>query len=110
MRRPADAWSTEGVKKVCWRSVATLSVLPTANVRPLALSPGDQCISFDCVQRRISFLLCPIAVVAVLGRGRYALIGGRHVIPRLDWAVASDVAPWQSIAHVEDWLQRSAAS
>jgi len=80
---PRDAlpmpWSTEGVETVCWRPVATFCILPTATVRPLALSPGGRCISFDCVQRRISFQSWPIAVVGVLGRGRYVLLGGPHL-------------------------------
>jgi hypothetical protein len=73
------SWSLAGVEAVCWRPVATFSLLPTAAARPLAFSPGGRCISFDCVQRRISFQSWPIAVAGVLERGRFLLLGGPHV-------------------------------
>ncbi len=72
------AWTTTGVQAVRWRSVATFTIWPGAKVQPLALSPGGACISFDCVQRRISFQSLPIAVAGTYGQGRFVFIGGPH--------------------------------
>jgi len=105
---PRDAlpmpWSTAGVETVCWRAVASFSILPTATVRPLALSPGGRCISFDCVQRRISFLSWPIAVVGVLGRGRYVLVGGPHVFETGPFGLLDVADNRRFLQNVLDWL------
>ncbi len=72
------AWATAGVQAVRWRSMATFTIRPGAKVQPLALSPGGACISFDCVQRRISFQSLPIAVAGTYSQGRFVLFGGPH--------------------------------
>jgi len=71
-------WSVEGVSTVRWRTMATFTVLPGAQARPLALSAGGSCISFDRTFRKISFASLPIAVAGLHGRGRFALFGGPH--------------------------------
>jgi len=72
------AWSLAGVSAVRWRAMATFTILPDAQVRPLALSPGGHCISFNRVHRRISFESLPIAVAGQHGQGRFLLFGGPH--------------------------------
>ena len=97
-------WSTEGVETVCWRAVATFSIPPTAAVRPLAFSPGGGCISFDCLQRRISFLARPIAVAGVLGRGRFILLGGPHVFETGPFGLLGAANNRRFLKNVLGWL------
>ena len=73
------AWSHDKVTTVRWRTMATFTILPGANIKPLALSAGGSCISFNRSLRRISFASLPIAVAGQLGRGRFALFGVPHV-------------------------------
>ena len=72
------AWSHDRVNTVRWRTTATFTILPGANVRPLALSAGGSCISFNRSLRRISFSSLPVAVAGQSGRGRFAMFGGPH--------------------------------
>lgn len=78
-----EAWPVpgtfDGVRTVHWRSLATLTILPGATLRPLALSPGGKCITFDRGRRRISFQSSPVAVTGHYGQGRVVLVGGPHV-------------------------------
>lgn len=105
---PRDAlpmpWSTAGVETVCWRAVATFSILPTAAARPLAFSPGGRCISFDCVQRRISFQSWPIAVVGGLGRGRFFLLGGPHVFETGPFGLLGAADNRRFLLNILGWL------
>jgi hypothetical protein len=71
-------WSAEGVSTVRWRTMATFTVLPGTQARPLALSTGGACISFNRTFRKISFASLPIAVAGLHGRGRFVLFGGPH--------------------------------
>jgi hypothetical protein len=71
-------WSREGVCKVRWRTMATFTILPGANVRALVLSPGGTSISFNRSIRRISFASLPVAVAGATGKGRFAFFGGPH--------------------------------
>jgi hypothetical protein len=73
------SWSRAGVTRVCWRPSATFTIAPGATARPLALSTGGQCLSFDRTLRRICFEPLPIAVVGHYGTGRFALFGGPHL-------------------------------
>jgi hypothetical protein len=71
-------WSVDGVSTVRWRTMATFTVLPGAQARPLVLSAGGACISFNRTFRKISFASLPIAVAGLHGQGRFALFGGPH--------------------------------
>ena len=98
------SWSAEGVETVCWRPVATFSILPTATVRPLALSPGGRCISFDCEQRRISFQSWPIAVAGALGHGRFILLGGPHVFETGPFGLLGAADNRRFLQNILGWL------
>lgn len=105
---PRDAlplrWSREGVQTVCWRAVATFSLLPTADVRPLAFSPGGGCVSFDRLQRRISFLSWPIAVAGESGRGKFVLLGGPHVFETGPFGLLGAGDNRRFLQNVLNWL------
>ena len=72
-------WARAAVKVVHWRPGATFTVLPDTTVRPLALSSGGACLSFDLTLRRISFASLPLAVAGQLGAGRFVFFGGPHL-------------------------------
>ena len=74
------AWARPGVNTVRWRPMATITILPGAQVQPVALSPGGACVSFDRTQRQISFEPLPLAVAGQFGRGRFILFGGPHAV------------------------------
>ena len=68
-----------GVMQVRCRPCATFSLLSGAAARPLALSTGGGCISYDQTRRWLSFESLPIAVIGRHGAGRFVLFGGPHV-------------------------------
>ena len=61
-----------------FRTSATFTLLPRANVVPVAVSPGGPCITFNRTHRLVSFQSLPIGVAGTFGRGRFALFGGPH--------------------------------
>ncbi|MHC1763409.1 MAG: hypothetical protein AB9869_03745 [Verrucomicrobiia bacterium] len=75
-----ERWSVPMVSSVHWRTMATFTILPGANARPLALSPGGRCITFNRTTREISFESLPVAVAGTYGRGRFVLFGGPHAL------------------------------
>ena len=97
-------WSRDGVTTVRWRTLATFSILPEANVRPLALSAGGTCISFNRSLRRISFASLPIAVAGARGRGRFALFGGPHAFENGTFGLLASHDNARFLQNVLRWL------
>lgn len=75
-----------------------------STVRPLAFSPGGRCISFDCVQRRISFQSLPIAVAGILGGGRFLLFGGPHAFETGPFGLLSAAHNLRFLQNILGWL------
>jgi hypothetical protein len=73
------SWSRAGVASVRGRPAATFTLVPEDKIRPLVLSPGGRCLSFNRILRRISFESLPLAVAGRHGRGGFALFGGPHL-------------------------------
>ena len=97
-------WSAKAVTTVRWRTMATFTILPGANVAPLALSAGGNCISFDRSLRRISFASLPVAVAGTNGRGRFALFGGPHVFEAGTYGLLSSQDNARFLQNVLRWL------
>jgi len=98
------AWSVEGVSAVRWRTMATFTILPGARVRPLALSSGGACISFNRSLRRITFASLPIAVVGLYGQGRFALFGGPHAFETGKFGLLASHDNARFLQNVVRWL------
>ena len=100
------AWSSTGVRMVRWRPMATISILPGATVRPLALSTGGRCLSFDRTLREIRFQSLPLAVAGHSGQGRFALFGGPHVFETGPLGLLDQADNARFLRNVLDWLTR----
>lgn len=98
------AWSHQNVNSVRWRTMATFTILPGANIKPLALSAGGSCISFNRSLRRISFASLPVAVAGVYGAGRFALFGGPHVFEIGDFGLLGTRDNGRFLQNVLRWL------
>lgn len=96
----------EGVRAVHWRSLATFTILPGATLRPLALSPGGRCITYDRGRRRISFQSSPVAVAGCFGQGRVALVGGPHVFEVGPLGLLDRPENRRFLRNILDWLLR----
>jgi hypothetical protein len=97
-------WSRGGVANVRWRPCATFTLLPDAFARPLALSTGGSCVSYDRTLRRLSFESLPIAVAGRHGAGRLALFGGPHVFESNALGLLSHADNARFLQNVLDWL------
>jgi hypothetical protein len=98
------SWSIDGVSNVRWRTMATFTILPGAKVRPLAVSAGGACISFNRTLRRISFASLPIAVAGLHGRGRFALFGGPHAFENGKFGLLTSHDNARFLQNVARWL------
>jgi len=97
-------WSRERVTTVRWRTMATFTILPGANIKPLALSAGGSCISFNRSLRRISFASLPVALAGQLGRGRFALFGGPHAFETGSFGLLTSHDNARFLQNVLRWL------
>jgi len=97
-------WSATAVTTVRWRTTATFTILPGANVVPLALSAGGKCISFDRSLRCIRFSSLPVAVAGQSGRGRFALFGGPHVFETGTYGLLTSHDNARFLQNVLRWL------
>lgn len=97
-------WSRQQVTAVRWRTMATFTILPGVNVRPLALSAGGSCISFNRSLRRISFASLPVAVAGQLGRGRFVLFGGPHAFETGSFGLLTSHDNARFLQNVLRWL------
>jgi len=97
-------WSRQRVTTVRWRTMATFTILPGVNVRPLALSAGGSCISFNRSLRRISFASLPVAIAGQLGRGRFALFGGPHAFETGGFGLLTSHDNARFLQNVLRWL------
>ncbi len=97
-------WAGEGVNTVRWRTMATFTILPGANVQPLALSTGGCCISFNRSLRRISFCSLPIAVAGTQGRGRFVLCGGPHAFETGAYGLLASHDNARFLKNICQWL------
>jgi hypothetical protein len=84
--------------------MATLTILPGANVRPLALSAGGSCISFNRSLRRISFASLPVAVAGQSGRGRFVVVGGPHAFETGQFGLLASHDNARFLGNVLRWL------
>ena len=66
------------VSQVHWRAMATLSILPGANVSPIAMT-SPRCIVFDPHSYQLIHKPQVIAAGGHFGMGRFVLLGGPHV-------------------------------
>jgi hypothetical protein len=98
------SWASEEVNTVRWRTMATFTILPGANVQPLALSAGGCCISFNRSLRRISFSSMPIAVAGTHGRGRFVLCGGPHVFETGTYGLLASHDNARFLQNIVRWL------
>ena len=98
------SWSVEEVSTVRWRTTATFTILPGAKARPLALSAGGSCISFNRTLRRISFASLPIAVAGLHGCGRFALFGGPHAFENGRFGLLTSHDNARFLQNVVHWL------
>jgi hypothetical protein len=98
------SWASEEVNTVRWRTMASFSILPGANVQPLALSAGGCCISFNRTLRRISFSSLPIAVAGTQGRGRFVLCGGPHVFETGAYGLLASHDNARFLQNIVRWL------
>jgi hypothetical protein len=98
------AWSADGVSTVRWRTMATFTILPGAQARPLALSAGGSCISFNRTFKKISFASLPIAVAGVWGCGRFALFGGPHAFETGRFGLLTSQDNARFLKNVLRWL------
>jgi hypothetical protein len=98
------SWSRERVTTVRWRTMATFTILPGANIKPLALSAGGSCISFNRSLRRISFASLPVALAGQLGRGRFALFGGPHAFETGSFGLLTSHDNARFLQNVLRWL------
>ena len=71
-------WAASGVERVAWRYMATFTVVPGADAKPLVYTPGGSCVSYNRTHRQITFQSLPIAVAGLHGLGRFVLFGGPH--------------------------------
>src|SRR5262249_28455510 len=97
-------WAAHGVGAVRWRSMATFTLLPSASARPLALSAGGSCISFNRTHRQIAFQSLPIAVAGVFGQGRFALFGGTHAFETGTLGLLHESDNRRFIQNIAQWL------
>lgn len=102
-------WSRTGVTSVRWRPSATFTILPGAIARPLALSTGGGCLSFNRTLRRICFEPLPVATVGQYGRGRFALFGGPHVFETSSLGLLSQADNTRFLQNILNWLIRDDA-
>ena len=105
---PADllpiAWFRRGIQQLRCRAMSTFTVLPGTTAQPIALSPGGRCISFDRIQRRISFASRPIGVAGRLAAGRVVLLGGPHIFETGTYGLLDQADNRQFLDHVLRWL------
>ena len=105
---PADllplAWFRPGIQRVCWRPMATFSILPGATAQPIALSPGGCCIAFDRTHRQIEFVSRPIAVAGLHHRGRFVLLGGPHAIETGTFGLLGEADNARFLQNILNWL------
>jgi hypothetical protein len=98
------SWANDGVETVRWRSMATFTILPRANVQPLAFSAGGCCISFNRSLRRISFSSLPIAAAGIYGRGRFILCGGPHAFETGTYGLLASHDNARFLQNIVRWL------
>ena len=98
------SWASEEVNTVRWRTMASFTILPGANVQPLALSAGGRCISFNRSLRRISFSSLPIAVAGTQGRGRFVLCGGPHAFETGAYGLLASQDNARFLQNIVRWL------
>ena len=98
------AWSHEQVDTVRWRTMATFTILPGANIKPLALSAGGSCISFNRSLRRISFASLPVAVAGTYGTGRFIVLGGPHAFEIGEFGLLGTNDNGRFMQNVVRWL------
>jgi hypothetical protein len=72
------SWAAFGIERMAWRYMATFTLIPGAEAKPLVYSPGGSCVSYNRTHRQITFQSLPIAVAGLYGRGRFVLFGGPH--------------------------------
>lgn len=84
--------------------MATFTILPGAQARPLALSAGGACISFNRTFRKISFASLPIAVAGLHGRGRFVLFGGPHAFETGTFGLLASHDNARFLQNVLRWL------
>ncbi|HRZ38538.1 MAG TPA: hypothetical protein P5534_19520 [Candidatus Paceibacterota bacterium] len=97
-------WAAAGVDVLRWRSMATFTILPGSPIRPLALSPGGSCISYDRTHRQISFQSHPVAVAGTHGAGRFALFGGPHPFETSRLGLLGEASNARFLENVLRWL------
>ena len=98
------SWASAGVEKVLWRHMATFTIVPGADVRPLAFSPGGCCITYNRTQRQISFQSLPIAVAGLYGRGRFAFFGGPHAFETGSFGLLPQARNARFLENILHWL------
>lgn len=98
------SWAGEGVSTVCWRCMATFTVLPGVSAWPIVYSPGGRCISYNRNIRQISFQSLPIAVAGHFGTGRFALFGGPHAFETSPLGLLHERDNERLLKNVLQWL------
>ena len=98
------AWFRPGIQRVCWRAMATFSLLPGANAQPIALSPGGCCIAFDRTHRQIEFASRPISVAGLHHQGRFVLLGGPHAIETGAFGLLAQADNARFLQNILNWL------
>ena len=98
------AWSHDQANIVRWRTMATFTILPGSNIKPLALSAGGSCIAFNRSLRRISFASLPVAVAGTYGSGRFALFGGPHAFEIGEFGLLGSHDNGRFLQNVVRWL------
>ena len=98
------SWAAAGVTVVRWRPMATFTLLPGSTARPLALSSGGSCISFNRTLRQISFESLPIAVAGQHGQGKFVLVGGPHAFETGKLGLLYSANNARLLANVLRWL------
>jgi hypothetical protein len=101
------SWATAGVTTVRWRPMATFTLLPGSTARPLALSRGGNCISFNRTLRQISFESLPIAVAGEHGRGKFVLLGGPHAFETGAFGLLHTADNAHLLTNILGWLVSS---
>ena len=98
-----------GVQRVVFRTSATFTLLPRANVVPIAVSPGGPCITFNRTHRLVSFQSLPIGVAGSFGRGRFALFGGPHAFETGPLGLLDTADNTSFLRNILRWLQSGEA-
>jgi len=99
-------WAAAGVNVLRWRSMATFTILPGSHIRPLVLSPGGACISYNRTHRYVSFQSHPVAVAGTYGAGRFALFGGPHAFETGQLGLLAETSNARFLENVVRWLCR----